>query len=301
MRRVIGSVFVLFCVVATAAAQYADEAYLTREEFETQLGYQSGSIRLADGVATIDVPASFRFLGADGSRRLLTEGWGNPPGSADDVIGMLIPADASPLTDEGWGIVIMFDESGYVKDEEAASIDYSKVLKEMQKATRAENEDRQKQGFEPIELVGWAEPPHYDAVAHKLYWAKELAFGSDPGHTLNYCIRILGRRGVLHLNAVAAMDHLPTIHERTPEVLAAVHFNDGHRYTDYVHGTDKVAEYGVGGLILGVAAAKVGFFKALLVAILALKKVLIVGVLAVFAFLRKLFGRGQRTTIPPTS
>ena len=68
----------------------------------------------------------------------------------------------------------------------------------------AANEEREKQGFERVTLIGWAEPPSYDAAAHKLYWAKELAFADNPDHTLNYNIRVLGRRGVLVLNAYAS-------------------------------------------------------------------------------------------------
>lgn len=45
--------------------------------------------------------------------------------------------------------------------------------------------------------MGWAEPPSYDAPAHKMYWAKDLLFSGNTEHTLNYNIRILGRRGVL--------------------------------------------------------------------------------------------------------
>lgn len=124
---------------------------------------------------------------------------------------MLIPAGVSPLAKEGWGIVITFDDHGYVDDKDAATMDFTKLLKQMQDETREENAERQKEGFEPIQVIGWAEPPSYDAAAHKLYWAKELAFGSTSQHTLNYSIRILGRRGVLVLNAVAGMSQLPLI------------------------------------------------------------------------------------------
>jgi uncharacterized membrane-anchored protein len=127
-------------------------------------------------MATIRLPHSFRFIGPEGSRRLLTEAWRNPPQAAEGVLGMLIPSDVSPLASEGWGIVITYDEDGYVNDDDAASINYSKLLKQMQDATSASNEERQKLGFEPVTLVGWAEPPSYDAAAHKLYWAQELAF-----------------------------------------------------------------------------------------------------------------------------
>jgi uncharacterized membrane-anchored protein len=273
---------------------------ITAEEFEAKLGYQTGTINLQDGMATLRLPDSFRFIGAEGSRRLLTEGWGNPAGSADGVMGMLIPSGVSPLTHEGWGIVISYDEDGYVNDDDAKGINYTKLLKEMQDGTVAANEERKKQGFEPVSLVGWAEPPSYDATAHKLYWARELAFGGDSNHTLNYSIRILGRRGVLVLNAVATMDQLPQIRAESQNVLSAVEFNDGHRYADYLPGKDKAATYGVAGLILGGVAAKAGLFKLLWVGLLAFKKALIVGFVALVAAIKRLLGRKPAETASET-
>lgn len=295
MRLVILSFLGILLSIGPAAAQTEDEYAAAAEAFESQLGYQTGTITLPDGIATINVPADFRFLGKEGSQRLLTDGWGNPAEMSEHVLGMLVPAHTSPLAEEGWGIIITFDESGYVNDKDAAAIDYEKLLTQMRADTKASNKEREKLGFEPVTLIGWAEPPHYDAANHKLFWAKELQFGSADVHTLNYCIRVLGRRGVLELNAVSAMDRLPTIHDNTDNVLASIEFNQGHRYADYVHGEDKVAEYGLAALIAGAAAAKVGFFKALLVAILALKKLLIVAVVAVIAFARKLFMRRGKT------
>ena len=263
----------------------------TPEEFEAKLGYQTGTVSLRGGMATLHLPNSFRFIGPEGTRRLLTEAWNNPPGAADGALGMLIPTAASPLSREGWGIVVEYEEEGFVNDSDAASIDYAKLLKEMQDSTVKANERRQKEGFEPVTLVGWAEPPSYDAAAHKMYWAKELAFGSSSTHTLNYSIRVLGRRGVLVLNAVADMNQLPAIRRETRTVLAAVDFNEGHRYTDYLPGTDKAAAYGITGLILGATAAKAGFFKLLLAGILAFKKAVVVGFVALVGAIKKLFGR----------
>jgi uncharacterized membrane-anchored protein len=279
------------------AAQNPKGAQVTPEEFEAELGYQSGTITLTGGMATIRLPHSFRFIGPEGSRRLLTEAWRNPPQAAEGVLGMLIPSDVSPLASEGWGIVITYDEDGYVNDNDAASIDYSKLLKQMQEATVASNEERQKQGFEPVTLVGWAEPPSYDAAAHKLYWAQELAFGKNPDRTLNYKIRILGRRGVLELNAVAEMSQLQSIRRQSRGLLSAVDFNEGHRYTDYLPGKDKAATYGIAGLIIGATAAKAGFFKLLWVGILAFKKVIIAALVALAAALKRLFGRSKE--VPP--
>ncbi len=61
-------------------------------------------------------------------------------------------------------------------------------------------------------------------LRHKLYRAKELMFSTDMDHTLNYNIRVLGRRGILVLNAVALMKQLPVIRAQANDVLAAVEF-----------------------------------------------------------------------------
>jgi uncharacterized membrane-anchored protein len=275
----------------TVRAQGPEGLLGTREEFEAKLGYQTGTVSIKDGLATIRMPESFRFIGPEGSRRLLVEAWGNPAGSADDVLGMLIPAGSSPLSNEGWGIVITFDEDGYVNDGDAAGIDYNKLLKQMQEETAEANEARAEEGFEPVTLVGWAEPPSYDAAAHKLYWAKDLVFGKTDEHTLNYNIRILGRRGVLVLNAVASMGQLRAIKSETRNLLTAIEFNEGHRYADFLPGKDKAATYGIAGLIVGATAAKAGLFKALWLGILAFKKVIFGGLVALGAALRRFFAK----------
>jgi len=294
-RFALTALFVCTLGLRFAAAQAPRAEGVTREEFEAKLGYQTGTVAVGGGMATFRLPESFRFIGEEGSRRLLVDGWGNPPASAEDVLGMLIPADVSPLTEGGWGVVITYDDHGFVDDKDASTIDYNKLLTQMKQDSAKANEERQHEGFRPVTLVGWAEPPHYDAAAHKLYWAKELAFGGDPAHTLNYNIRILGRRGVLVLNAVAGMDQLDAIRAQKDGLLAAVEFNEGHRYSDYLPGTDKAATYGVAGLIVGATAAKAGLFKMLWVGLLAFKKLIVVAVVALVAAVKKLFGGGERT------
>jgi uncharacterized membrane-anchored protein len=209
-------------------------------------------------------------------------------------------AATSPLAREGWGIVITFEEDGYVDDDDAGKLDFGKLLKEMQASAAANNDARKEQGFEPVQLVGWAEPPSYDKTAHKLVWAKELQFGTQASHTLNYNIRVLGRRGVLVLNAVASMNQLPVIREQTKDILLAVNFNEGHRYSDYLPSSDKAAAYGLTGLIVGATAAKAGFFKILIGGLLAFKKVIVVGLVALVALLKRLFTKApaqeQETT-----
>jgi|ERR1041385_112508 uncharacterized membrane-anchored protein len=275
---------------ATARAQRLERTpeHPTREQIESQLRYQTGRISIHGGLATLDLPADFRYLDAP-ETEIVLRAWGNPPGS--ETLGMLVPTGLQVLTPEGWGVIISYSEDGYVKDDDAAKIDYGDLLADMQKATRDANPERAKAGYPTVELVGWAEPPRYDSAAHKLYWAKDLKFTDDSSHTLNYSIRVLGRRGVLVLNAVASIDQLASVKRDMTKVIGFVEFNDGHRYADFIPGTDKVAEYGIAALIAGSLAAKAGFFKVLLGALIALKKLIVVAVVGAAAFLRKLFRR----------
>ncbi len=266
------------------------------------LKYQDGKIDLHHGLAHINLPTGYRYLDETGAATVLSEIWGNPRG--DGTLGLIVPAKFNPLDDSSWAVVITYDEDGHVKDDDAASIDYTKLLKEMQEGMHDANEERTKQGYPAVELIGWAAPPRYDAAAHKLYWAKEIKFGDSPEHTLNYNIRLLGRRGVLILNAVAGMKDLKQVEAATPAILAMVDFQEGHRYADFNHDTDKVATYGIAALVAGGIAAKAGFFKLLWVGILAFKKVILMALFACAGFFKKgwdwIRGRRQKSAFAST-
>jgi len=97
------------------------------------------------------------------------------------------------------------------------------------------------------------------------------------------------------------MSRFPEIEKATPQILSMVDFNAGNRYADYTPGTDKIATYGLAVLVAGGIAAKAGLFKGLLVALLAMKKFLIIGVIAVLAFVKKIFGRKSAEPGQPQS
>jgi uncharacterized membrane-anchored protein len=262
-----------------------------------RLKYQQGQISLHDGLATVNLSEAFRYVDPAGTEALLTGIWGNPP-SQEKPLGMIVPSGFDPFSRESWCVVIRSQEDGYVKDGDAEKINYTKLLKGMQDAVRKGSAQRVKDGYSSIDLVGWATAPRYDKQTHKFYWAKELKFGDDQEHTLNYNLRILGRRGILELNAVAPMAQFPAIEKATPEILAMVDFNAGNRYADYKPGTDKIAAYGLAALVAGGIAAKAGLFKGLLVALVAFKKFVIVGVIALVAFAKKFFGK-KPPAVPP--
>lgn len=268
------------------------EYVLWAASFVDSLEPRHGTIDLADGVARLDLPDDFYYLSPQDSKRVLEEAWGNPP--SDLNLGMIFPQAYNPMDPAAWGVAIDFVDDGFISDEDAQEIDFDELLGDMQKAARAENEKRTDAGYEPIELVGWAARPYYDPSSHKLHWAKELRFGEQEENTLNYNIRVLGRRGYLELNFIAAMSQLAEIEANRESVLGLANFEQGHRYQDFDPSSDHVAAYGIGALVAGGILAKSG---ALAKFLLVFKKLWILLALGVGSLVKRLTGRRD----PPTS
>jgi uncharacterized membrane-anchored protein len=289
LTKILTFLFASLLICSIALAQDPPKSRAEAEALVASLKYQQGTIDLQHGLASLQVPDQFRFLNGHDANMVLVQLWGNPPQS--EPLGMLVPANTSPLSPGCWVVIISYEEQGYVKDKDAEKINYDELLKQIKEGAQKANKEREKQRYPRIEIVGWAAPPRYDQAAHKLYWAKEVRFGNETENTLNYNIRILGRRGVLVLNSVSAMSQLPEIERNTSAILSAVNFSSGNRYADFNPASgDKVASYGVAALVAGGVAAKLGFFKGLWVLILGAKKFIIIGVAAIAAWFRKLFG-----------
>ncbi len=268
-------------------AQEQGAQKVTPEQFEASLKYQTGKITLPGALATLNLPATFRYLDPADAERVLVEGWGNPPGYT--TLGMIVPANISLLSPAGWGVVVTYDKDGHVKDDDADKIDYDELLTEMQDGMAEANKERKAQGYGAMTLVGWAEKPRYDKASHKMYWAKELRTEGDTTAGLNYNIRVLGREGVLVLNAVASMAQIEEIRTEMKHVTAATDFTAGNRYADYNAATDKTAEYGLAALVAGGVATKLGLFGKLFALLLAFKKFIIIGIGFAAMWLYRLF------------
>ena len=118
-----------------------------------------------------------------------------------------------------------------------------------------------------------------------LHWAKQLEFSKDGSkeESLNYDVRILGRKGILSFNAVGTMVQLSDINAHIPEVIKIAKFVDGNRYADFNPSVDKVAAYTIGGLVAGSILTKTGFFVLLLKYI----KLILLAIFGGFAAFRK--------------
>lgn len=261
---------ILFCLGALPATAAGAQA---ERKFEPQ----TGTIQLGNKLASIEVPEGMIFLAAADARYLLEEVWRNPPDAS--VLGMVLkPGQGKDDPDRV--VVVSYDGSGHVDDGDARTIDYDDLLGDMKAASKEASDAMVQKGYRSEELVGWAEPPHYDATAKKLYWAKSIRFGGEPEPSLNYCIRILGREGVLELNALGSTAELPVVAPVAQAVMATTSFQPGSRYEDYVAGSDLSQAGGIAGLIAGgLIAKKLGFFAMIGVVVLKFGKILIIPLL----------------------
>ncbi|MBC5775827.1 DUF2167 domain-containing protein [Pontibacter sp. KCTC 32443] len=240
----------------------SDSTSLEIEKIEKSLKYQYGEISLGEGMAKLNVPKGFKYLDAEQAEYVLTELWGNP--ASGTSLGMLVPEGQGVLDDDSWVFDIEYEAMGYVKDTDASEIDYNELLTTMKEDMVEESKERVANGYDGIELIGWASKPYYDNEKKTLHWAKELKFGNAETNTLNYNVRVLGRKGVLMLNAIAAMGSLPEVKQNIPLVVNSVTFEQGHSYFDFDPEVDEVAAWTIGSLVAGKILTKLGFFALIL-------------------------------------
>jgi uncharacterized membrane-anchored protein len=284
----------------TPESAAAEQARL--DAIVASLNPRSGQIAIAAADASLQLGDDYYFLDKADSRRVLTELWGNPPSAVEGVLGMIFPKGLTPL-DDTWGAVVTYTGDGYVSDEDAAEIDPDKLLTTLREGEDEDNRQRQANGFDTVHLAGWAQPPQYDAQKHNLIWAKVLKFGGNQDSTLNYDVRVLGRRGVLSLNIVAGLADLAEVGPAATALMNTAVFDAGSRYTDYQPGKDQKAAYGVAGLVAGGAALavakKVGFLGVLLLFLKKGAAFILVGIGAAWTWLRRKFGKGGKAPTGP--
>ncbi|HYI39034.1 MAG TPA: DUF2167 domain-containing protein [Allosphingosinicella sp.] len=302
MRRILKVVLAIagLCIAASAPAQppTADQKARERElvAILDSLHPVSGDVSVPQASAVLHLGKDYYYLPAEEARRVIVDGWGNPPDSADGVLGLVFPAGKTFL-DNIWGAVITYDPVGYVTDKDASATDYDSLMQEMKEGVEATNEERIRQGYPAQHLVGWAQAPTYDPRSHSLVWARNVQFTGQTDNTLSYDVRLLGRKGVLSLNMITGMSALGETRKAAAKFAGAAEFQPGNRYADYQAGTDKKADYGLAGLVAAGAGVAVAKKLGLLAIILAFGKkflfVIVALVAGLGAWARRKFGGGE--------
>jgi len=231
------------------------------------------------GVAKQEVEKGYMFLESSEAKKFM-ELTQNPDSDVDGVI--LCAQD-----DSSWFATYSYDNIGYVSDDEKGSLDCDAILDSIRKGTEQSNVERRRRGWPTMKVLGWARKPHYDDATHNLEWA--IKASSDDGMVVNYNTRLWGRGGVMSVTLVCEPDQLSSVLPEFKSALQGYSYTSGNRYLEYRKG-DRTAEVGLSALILGgaaAAAAKTGAFKWLW-------KGLVVVVLAIGGFLKKIFGGGKK-------
>jgi uncharacterized membrane-anchored protein len=202
----------------------------------------------------------------------------NPPTGIE--LGFVAPPELD------WYIVFEFDDVGYVKDDEKHSLDADSMLKAIKKGNEAANRERQKRGWSILTITDWEQKPQYNSITHNLEWA--IRAESEGSPVINYNTRLLGRNGVMRVSLVARPSRLVETLPKCKSVIDMFAFKQEYKYTEFRKG-DKIAKYGLTGLIVGGATAvavKTGAFKWLW-------KVGVAALIGAGALLRKLFRRRE--------
>ena len=206
------------------------------------------------GDAEITVPAGYQFTGPEGVAIYEKVAQQPPSGS----VGLLTLVDSFD-----WNVWFSYDGTGYIPDDDKGELDADAILKNIGANTEAANEISRENGWPELHVAGWIHPPAYDQRTNNLTWAI-LAKSSD-GDAANYDIRLLGRRGVMSVKLVTSPEQMDTHVPTVKGLLSGFRFQPGETYAEFSPG-DKVAEYGLTALIVGVgtaAAAKTGLLAKL--------------------------------------
>lgn len=290
MRRLLLVVSFLFIALVSSRSPAQMSSASTSEPPTQLMPWQTGPKAIDLGHSLdLALPEHYAFLGMPQAGELMKK-IGNFHN--ENLVGVVVPDD-----DAEWFVSIRYDEVGYVKDDE--TIDSKELLEAIKQGTEEANKERVAAGFKALSIEGWSQEPAYDRSKHHLVWG--ITAASDNGKSVNYNTRVLGRRGYVSINLVTAPEKAQEYRPHATALLAATTFKQGARYEDFDSKIDKVAEYGLTGLILGGAGlgaaklVKLGFFakfwNVILGALIAMKKGVIFVIAGIAAFLKKIFGR----------
>lgn len=246
-------------------------------------------------IAEVEVPAFCRYTDDKGAKQFMEMTENTTDGSELAILLCTDPQVDSVM----WFVVFSFDESGYVRDDERSSLDAEGILTTIRRGNDAANGERRRRGWAQLVIDGWEREPYYDSLTNNLTWSLRVAAKDSPGTSVNHSVRLLGRKGVMHVDLVADPADMANAVVAFDSIISTYTYLEGQRYAEWREG-DKIAKYGLTALVAGgagIAAAKLGLFpklwKAILGILVAAKKLVIVAVVAIGALLKRLFGRKE--------
>jgi uncharacterized membrane-anchored protein len=280
IRPLLRGIVLCGLVAAQGASAEAPTSADERREAMGKLPWQKGPATGSVGdKARVTIPADAALLPESSGGRFL-ELTGNIPQPGNTVV-----------VNGDWFAIMSFNPSGYIKDDE--KLDADALLASLKESDGPSNEERKRRGLPQLYAEGWVVPPHYDPQTKYLEWGLRLRAEDSPQPIINYTVRLLGRTGYESVTLVSSPETLQKDVAQLKTMLASFDFNSGEKYSEFKPG-DHVAEFGLGALVLGGAAAamaKTGLWKTILVALAASWKLVAGAAIALFAAIGRLFQR----------
>jgi uncharacterized membrane-anchored protein len=271
-RAVLCAAFV--CLSAHAQAAPADEAARKAELMAAWEAASKAGTGGPNDIALIDqgalkLPADYFYIPKSEGLRVL-RALGNVVNDAT-FVGLVV----GRRQNDDWMVVIKHIKEGYIKDDDAKNWNADELLSNLRAGADEANQDRVARGFPEMAVIGWVEPPAYDATTHRLVWsllAKQKGEPDDAPKNVNYNTFALGRDGYFSLNLLSGSERIA---------------NDK-------AGTDRIAEYGLLALVGGVAAKKLGLLALAGAFVLKFAKIIIFAVVGFGAAVMNFFRRKPR-------
>lgn len=241
----------------------------------------------------------------------LSRGTLQAPGGIDQLLGKdaatlwetLNGVDApfgmeAALYDPDTEALVFFQKlgSGYVKLDDWEEVDADAMLKAVSENTETDNARRKAAGLAAVHVVGWRERPHLDRATNTVRWSFE-AHDEKNGELVNSIALVLARDGFEKLIWAGAKKDAGG-NDLLKVAQASFAFPLGGRYGDFQAG-DKVAEYGIAGLVASVlgakVAAKLGLFAVIAVFAKKIGVFLLVPLFAIGAWVKRKLARNKAT------
>jgi len=266
-----------FIMTVCAAPAFAEET----------LNWVEGGQKVDVGtnLAELQLGNEFIFLDEENTKKYLMQNGMEANGSE---IGVVFPKDEK----QTWAVYFEYSESGHIKDDEKTEIDADALLESYKKGTEEMNKDLSPEN--QLFVDEWDVAPFYDNDLHSLSWSL-LAHDYQDNGVINYNVRLLTREG--YISAILVSDPANLQADRivfNNKILSQFNLKQGQRYEDFDSKTDKEAEFGLTGLILGGAglavAKKAGLFAVLIPLLKKFGIVIVIAGGAIWGFVRRRIG-----------
>lgn len=277
-------------LMALASPLHSQEVELSAEDaaaikayndFIGSLSWKTEGTGSLGSRAEIAIPEGYRFLGSSDASKLMKY-YGNLSNGSE--LGYISPDGME------WFAIFEFEDVGYVKEDDKDKLNPDEILEQLKEDQKAANKELARLGRPTLSVLGWHTPPNYNSETKNLEWAIRLQT-SDGAQVLNYNTKLLGRRGVMNVVLVCDEEQLASVIPHHQALLKGFAYKKEESYAAFTKG-DKIAEYGLVGLIAGgglLVAAKSGLLAKLW-------KPIAIGLVAIGAFIKRLIkGKTQES------